>query len=434
MIDIPRPIDISKFKRWTDGGNAASSSSAGAATSPSPTPSPTPGPPTPLAGVLATYHRWLAFENDWPVYVTLGTVAANLLEGKPVWLGIVGPSSSAKTELLNSVSCLLDSAGRRYTHEVETFSPAGLLSGSSRKARALGATGGVLVQLGHFGVLLFMDFGSVLSLRQDPQVEMMAALRRVYDGRYTRDLGSDGGIKLVWRGKAGCLFGATQKYDSHHAIVGALGDRFLLFRIDAMPDEQMDKCQLQLGTRASVEQELAQAAGGLFASLPDPLPAPERMSREEYDALKKTVRLAIRLRAGVVRDGYRREIDDVHASEGPARFIIALQQLFAGLILIGVSRNEACGVIEQVAFDSAPRHRLKAFQALTDDLRSTSEVAVETGLTLTPTRRALEDLTAQGLALREEEERRLPRGKSGSVVNWVECWRRTRLAVALCRP
>jgi hypothetical protein len=386
------------------------------------------GAPTLLAQTVAVYRKWLALEDDWPVYVTLGAIAANLLEGEPVWLGLIGPSSSAKTELLKSVSYL------PYAHVVETFSPAGLLSGSYKKSRIFGATGGVLKKLGRFGVLLFMDFGSVLSLRQDPQAEMVAALRRVYDGRYSRQLGSDGGITLDWEGKAGCIFGATQKYDSHHVVIGTLGDRFLLTRISAMPDEQMEKCQLQLGERTAAAQELAQAARDLIGALPNPPPAPERMSKAEYSALKQAVRLAIRLRAGVVRDSYRRDIDDVHEPEGPARFILVLQQLFAGLVFIGVPRDEAHKIIRQVAFDSAPRQRLRAFNALTDDLRSTSEITAETGLTFTPTRRALEDLAAQGLALREEEERRLPRGQSGSVVNLVECWKRTSMAAALCHP
>jgi hypothetical protein len=285
-----------------------------------------------------------------------------------------------------------------------------------------------------------MDFGSVLSLRQDPQAEMMAALRRVCDGRYSRLLGTDGGVKLEWQGKAGCIFGATQKYDSHHAIIGALGDRFLLYRIDAMSDEQLEKCRLDPKARRLMRQELAQAAADLFASLPnlvpepEKMPTPESMTEAEYDDLAQTIRLVIRLRAGVVRDGYRRDIDDVHDPEGPARLVLALQQLFAGLVLIGISHDAACAAIKQVAFDSAPRHRLKAFQTLTDDLRSTTEIAAETGLTFAPTKRALEDLAAQGLAVREEEAKTLSRGKGGQFVTMVECWRRTPLAAALWLP
>jgi hypothetical protein len=263
---------------------------------------------------------------------------------------------------------------------------------------------------------------------------MMSALRRIYDGEYTRQLGIDGGVTLEWRGKAGCIFGATQKYDSHHAVVGTLGDRFQLFRIDAMPDEQLKKCQLRPGERTIMRRELAQAVTDLFASLPDPLPVPERMSASEYETLAQTVRLAIRLRAGVVRDGYKREIDDVHDPEGPARFILALQQEFAGLVLIGVSRAEAYAIVEQIVFDSTPRLRLKAFRALTGDWRSTGEIASRINLPSTPARRALEELAAQGLALREDRLSLLVTRRKGRVGGVVECWKLAPRTAALSHP
>jgi hypothetical protein len=43
---------------------------------------------------------------------------------------------------------------------------------------------------GVFGVLLFKDFGSVLDLRHEQRADMMAALRRIFDGEYTRHVGS----------------------------------------------------------------------------------------------------------------------------------------------------------------------------------------------------------------------------------------------------
>ena len=183
------------------------------------------GAATQLEKTMAVYLKWFALKNDWPVYVACGTIAANLLEGDPVWLGLIGPSSSIKTELLDSLSRLPD------VHLVDTFSPAGLLSGTPRKSRAIGATGGVLKKMGAFGVLLFKDFGSLLDLRQERRAEMMAALRNIHDRHYFRDIGADGGTHLEWRGKAGCIFAATEKYDTHHAVTGTLGEQ-----IRALPD------------------------------------------------------------------------------------------------------------------------------------------------------------------------------------------------------
>ena len=118
--------------------------------------------PTPLNQVVKIFREWLALKDDSPIYVTLGAVAANLLPGDPVWLGLIAPPSSAKTELLNSVSHL------SKVEVVETFSPAALLSGSPKKDRAKGATGGVLCKIGAFGVLLFKAACSTYATNSAP--------------------------------------------------------------------------------------------------------------------------------------------------------------------------------------------------------------------------------------------------------------------------
>ena len=131
------------------------------------------------------------------------------------------------------------------------------------------------------------------------------------------------------------------------------------------------------------------------------------------------IREVIKLRGGVMRDRVHREIDDVLDPEDPARLARALQQLFAGLCLIGVNRAEAVALIEQIAYDSAPKLRLKAFNALTDAWQKTRDVANAIKLPTTTTKRALEDLMAQGLALRDEDKADdetgdLINGKTGS--------------------
>jgi len=71
-------------------------------------PEPEPAPITPgtIDETLAVFQKWLVLDDLTPVYAVLGAVAANYLEGDPVWLGVIGPPSSAKTEMLNSISTL----------------------------------------------------------------------------------------------------------------------------------------------------------------------------------------------------------------------------------------------------------------------------------------------------------------------------------------
>jgi hypothetical protein len=115
--------------------------------------------------VIEIFKRWLLLPDVTPLYAMLGTIAANLLPGDPVWLGLIAPASSAKTELLNSTSL------PPYVAQLATLTPAGLLSGTPKKQRAKDASGGVLRQIDKFGILCLKDFGSVLSMRPDAKAE-----------------------------------------------------------------------------------------------------------------------------------------------------------------------------------------------------------------------------------------------------------------------
>ena len=132
--------------------------------------------PMPLAAVIRVFDKWLVLKDHTPIYAVLGTVAANLLPGDPVWLGIIAPPSSAKTEILNSISKLPN------VIQVATLTPAALLSGTPKKQRASGTKGGLLRQIGDLGIISLKDFGSVLSMRPEAKAEVLAALRELFDG------------------------------------------------------------------------------------------------------------------------------------------------------------------------------------------------------------------------------------------------------------
>ena len=65
----------------------------------------------PIDEVIEVFERWLILKDPTPLYAVLGAVAANLLPGDPVWLGLIAPPSSAKTEILNS---LVEACPRLY--------------------------------------------------------------------------------------------------------------------------------------------------------------------------------------------------------------------------------------------------------------------------------------------------------------------------------
>jgi Bifunctional DNA primase/polymerase, N-terminal len=385
--DIPRAVDSAEAK-YVETPNQP----AGAVAS---------GPACSLEETLQVFEKWLILPDRTPVYAVLGTVAANLLPGDPVWLGLIAPPSSAKTEILNSLSAL------PYVAIAEVLTPAALLSGTPKKQTGKGATGGLLRQIGEFGIIAFKDFSTILDTRYETRGEMLAALRRVYDGEYVRQLGSDGGRTVSWRGKVGLVFASTQAYDMYHGVIGTLGDRFLLSRIegdDEVAGKQFSVCLKHIGSNTQVmRKELTATVAALFAGIGSNPTEPERMTETELAELKKAVLLAIKLRAGVERDRIKRELEVTYDPEGPARLALCLERLFAGLVVIGLPRAGAMKVIQKVAKDSTPRFRLKTYSALTAEWLTTRQIATAIGLPTTTARRALEELFVHGLAEREAE-------------------------------
>jgi hypothetical protein len=346
--------------------------------------------PTPITQVLKTFKNWLLLKNSTPVLAALGAVSGNLLDGIPIWLGEIGPPSSAKTEILNSFSQLPDVV------QVSTLTCASLLSGTPRRQRDKGSKGGLLKEIGERGLICVRDFSNILSMHAETRGEVLAMLRDVYDGAVTRHFGSDGGKSVSWQGKVGMLFAATPAIDSYYSVIGAMGDRFVMTRMAPVAKGQFSHALKHRGaTTTEMRQELAQAVAGLFAQR---RAEPQLLTREEEQRIERVIMLAVRLRGAVERDRRTRELDAVYGEEGTARLGLTLDQLLAGLDVLSVERKVALKVIESVALDSVPPLRLAAYRCVAKygDLE-TGDVAIELGLPTASAKRALEDLAAYGL-------------------------------------
>jgi len=345
-----------------------------------------------LAECIETYRRWLHMPDPGALLMALATVAANRAEGDPVWLLVIGPPGGGKTELLVPLHGLPD------VYKAATMTEAALLSGTPRKEKAANAKGGLLREIGAFGIIVMKDFGSVLSMHTDSRAAVLAALREIYDGSWTRHLGTDGGQTLSWEGKVGLVAGCTPAIDNHHAVIGSMGERFLLYRLPGIDaDKQAGAALAHVGRERAMRTELAAAVKAVLASVAvDELTAaPGDVDRDRLVAIST---LAVRCRSAVERDSYRREIQLIPDSEAPARVALVLLKMLNALRAIGVDELTTWRLVIKAALDSMPAIRRTALDALRGQAPSAlSAVADRTGYPTTTTRRALEDLTAHGV-------------------------------------
>jgi hypothetical protein len=265
-----------------------------------------------------------------------------------------------------------------------------------------------LQKIGAFGFLVLKDFGSILSMRPDAKAELLAALREIYDGKWTRVIGADGGRVLQWSGKIGLLFGCTRVYDSYYGVIGELGDRFLLCRME--PHEDQFLHALKHANRATqMRARLVEAVTNLFAA---PLPPPRDINEREITWLNEILQVAVRLRGAVKRDYRTRELEDIYGAEGTARFGKALERVLSGLDCLGVKRSKARTVVRTIAFDSVPPNRLSIYRYLKKGLKrrlaDTTDIATAVQIPTTTVRRVLEELVIYGLAERHPQGPGMP--------------------------
>jgi len=332
-------------------------------------------------------------------------VAANWMRGDPVWMLLVGPPSSGKTELVCSLGKLPD------VHWAALLTEAALLSGTSSKERAKDAKGGKLREIGSFGILIMKDFTSTLAQNRDTRAQALAAMREIFDGHWSRPVGTEGGKTLHWSGKVGLIAGVTPAIDAHHAVLSELGDRFVFYRLPPTDAAEQGKAALDLDDDGQMRAELVAAVAEFFTTVKPP-DKPPKLQGDELTRMVALATLAARCRSAVERDGRSRELLFVPEAEPPARLAKALWRLLEGITAIGVDRQTAWRVVTKTALDCMPSRRRVALEALVEEEEPTTTRVAERADQPTPTvRLALEDLTAHHLAMR------MPQGQ-GKADRW----------------
>jgi hypothetical protein len=313
--------------------------------------------PTDIPGALADVHtaylQWFGDDYDLGVLnAVLCTAAARCLSGDPPWLLVVGGSGAAKTETIAPLA-----AAGAVT--VSTISgEAALLSGTPAKSRAKKATGGLLRTIGSSGLLVVKDFTSILSMNRDTRALVLAALREIYDGHWSRNVGTDGGATLTWHGRVVLVGACTTAWDSAYQVVSTMGDRFALARLRS-DDGHRRQAGLQamenVGEERSMRSGLAEVTRKLLeaaAARLDTEPEPG-LTRAEMESLLGLADLVTRARTPVERD-YQGSPAFAHALEMPTRFAKQLVQLARGGLLLGLDHDTALGVAARCCHDTMP--------------------------------------------------------------------------------
>lgn len=344
--------------------------------------------PMDLADARDVFTRWLGEHYDLDaLHFALALAAVEQLDGDAPWGLIVSGSGNAKTETVSAAT----GAGATVTSSIS--SEGALLSATSRQERSKDATGGLLRKVGTHGVLVIKDVTTILSMNSDTRLSVLGALREVADGFWERNVGTDGGRSLTWRGRIVVIGAVTTAWDAHHSVIASMGDRFLLLRVDStlMPGRLASGRQslANIGHEDVMREDLRSAFGGVIAGMDR---AGIDLADAEADVLLGLANIVTAARTGVEHDR-KGDVLYAHAFEAPTRLVKYLGQLVRGGVAVGMDRADALRLAVRVAHDCVPPLRLAALATVTAHPgNSTSEVARLMDKPRTSVDRALQEL------------------------------------------
>jgi len=217
-----------------------------------------------LAQLHKTFRKWLGEDYDLDILnAVLAAAASEQLTGDPLWLLVISGPGNAKTETVQALA----GAGAHVTSTIA--SEGALLSATARKQKGALSTGGLLRKIGERGVLVIKDMTTILSSDRNTRATVLAAIREIYDGKWERNVGSDGGRTLTWIGRLVIVGAVTTAWDAAHTVVAAMGDRFVIIRADSSTGRVKSSKQAvkNTGREIAMRSELARVTGALISHI-----------------------------------------------------------------------------------------------------------------------------------------------------------------------
>ena len=356
----------------------------------------------PLKEVKKIIGKWLYMEHDEVIDIIFATYIANRFEADPVWLIIIAPPSNTKTELLRSFD------GHKNAFFISNLTPATLVSGIKPK---VGKPEPSLLPKLNNKMVVLKDFTTIISMRNENRQEILAQLRETYDGQYSKVFGN--GKEINWQGRFGLIGACTPVYDSHYAVIGSMGERFLLYRTENMNSIKMGlQAQRIVGREDEMRTEIKEAVHKFIDQFDELKNADFKKDEDINNMIVALASFCAYGRCPVERDYRDQHIKYLPMPEGTPRLVKQFMQIGMGLALAYGKNSidqQIYETIKKIGRDLIPAQRVKILQHLWDkrafeflnEWEKTKEIEKAVNMPTATARLTLEDLMVVGALNRD---------------------------------
>jgi hypothetical protein len=370
--------------------------------------------------VQEAYDDAFLLEDRHFVKIVAATVLANQLDGPPVWLMLVAPSSGGKSALLMTLDDLEFIPGKKVCFFLSDLTENTFASGF----KSASGDAGLLAKTPYGGMLVFKDFTSMLEKRQEARNAIMAQLREIFDRKFDKSTGNN--QDTAWTGKLGALAGVTTAVHEYMSEMSVMGDRFIMYSPKMPNRRKLLNFIMEMKLQGdSQEKKMASAKGIMHAYLKHVIKYAKNprlnMKPEHREHLMDVADFATKVRSGVIVDERKGHVRFVPEPEMPTRLIEQLLSIGTVLSLMqevdgedGDLKEDDMNLLYKIAFDSIPVKRRWALRQLASYVQgaTTAGIAATIGYETEVVKEWLAQLNALGICQRLK-------GGSGGADTWL---------------
>jgi len=304
--------------------------------------------------------KYLYLTDTDVVDVVMAFVVANRIPGDSISLYIVGPSSSAKTEMIECIS------KNPHVEEISIITPHALISGYKEKAKD-NEDHSVLTRLQKEdrNILAFKDFTTIISMRREDRSQFMSHLREMADGKISGLYGNRPPIRL--KAKFGVIAACTNAIDEFVAGNAILGERFLKYRILAEMTGEIARAAVKHITDKDALRDETSSLVKIFLDQFEVMfqTIPEIDDACEHKIIDLCI-LGAHLRSPIIRDEKGIQVSEVD-HEGPGRLVSSVAKLARSLAIVrGMEFADLSlyPILKKIVKDTMPPYRLRIVEMM----------------------------------------------------------------------
>lgn len=361
-----------------------------------------------LSDLKKEMNTLLYLEDTGVIDVTLAaTIATRLQLGNPVWLIVIGVSSSGKSQIIRPLSL----SDKKFIHRVDDLTENTFISGMKSNETSL------LLNIGPRGILVISDLTTLFSKNQEARDSILGQLRLVYDGEMTKYFGNQ--KPVTWKGSLGIIAGSTPSVYRHFEQIADMGERFIYYRLKSYDAEKATKQSLRNPLWGSLlDESIAHAYEAYQKSVIEHTLALEaagervpNLSDATMGRIMTAALFAARMRTPIHLDRKTNQVDRIPFPEMPMRVALQLSTLARGMSVMQHHETgewelpeEWIKEIEWCAYSLANEERRACLRTLSEmplgESVDSQYVADKIGLDTSMTRVHLQQLAAIGLVTR----------------------------------